>query len=289
MTKKNVAFIGTGVMGASIVHHLLQAGYAVHIFTRTASKAQTLIEEGAVWHKTAADATKNAEVVFTMVGDPIDVEEVYFGDAGIFKTAKEGTLVIDLTTSQPTLAKKISTFAAERHIDALDAPVSGGDVGAKNGTLSIMVGGKKEVFERARSIFEVFGQNVVYQGLAGAGQHTKMCNQIAIATNMIGVAESLVYGKRAGLDLDTVLQSISAGAAGSWSLSNLAPRMIKGDLEPGFYIKHFLKDMRIALEEAEQMDLQLPGLQLAKKMYDELAEQGLQEKGTQAIIKYYKS
>ncbi|MBQ0140949.1 MAG: NAD(P)-dependent oxidoreductase [Kurthia sp.] len=287
MNNKTIAFIGTGVMGTSIVRHLLNASYEVHIFTRTAEKAQLLIEEGAVWHDTAAAASENADIIFTMVGYPSDVEEVYFGETGIFKTAKSHAIVVDMTTSQPTLAKKIRAFAKEKEIDSLDAPVSGGDVGAKNGTLSIMVGGEKDVFEKMKPIFDVFGQNIVYQGEAGAGQHTKMCNQIAIATNMIGVAEALVYGKKAGLDLETVLKSIEAGAAGSWSLSNLGPRMMKGDQAPGFYIKHFLKDMRIALEEAEQMGIHLPGLELAKKMYDELSAQGFDDNGTQSLIAYY--
>lgn len=288
MNDKVVAFIGTGVMGKSIVRHLLKENYTVHIFTRTAEKAQQLITEGAKWHSTAAEAVRDASVIFTMVGYPSDVEEVYFGETGIFKTASAGATVVDMTTSQPTLAKKIATFAKELQISSLDAPVSGGDIGAQNGILSIMVGGEKAVFEKIEPLFKVFGQNIVYQGLAGAGQHTKMCNQIAIATNMIGVAEALVYGKKAGLDLETVLKSIEAGAAGSWSLSNLAPRMIKGDLAPGFYIKHFLKDMKIALEEAEIMDIQLPGLTLAKSLYDELAEQGMNDNGTQALVAYYK-
>lgn len=288
MNKNKIAFIGTGVMGKSVVRHLLKANYEVHIYSRTESKAQSLVEEGANWHATAAEAAKEADVIFTMVGYPSDVEEVYFGNQGIFSTAKEGSVVIDMTTSQPTLAKKIKEFAEQKQIDSLDAPVSGGDVGAKNGTLSIMVGGNKEVFERMEPLLKVFGKNIVYQGQAGAGQHTKMCNQIAIATNMIGVAEALVYGKKAGLDLETVLKSIEAGAAGSWSLSNLGPRMLKGDQEPGFYIKHFLKDMRIALEEAQLMELKLPGLELAKQMYDELSAQGMDDNGTQSLITYYK-
>lgn len=288
MNDKVIAFIGTGVMGKSIVSHLLKENYTVHIFTRTAEKAKQLITEGAKWHATAAEAVRDASVIFTMVGYPSDVEEVYFGETGIFKTAKAGATVVDMTTSQPILAKKIAEFAKELQIDSLDAPVSGGDIGAQNGTLSIMVGGEKTVFEKIEPLFNVFGKNIVYQGLAGAGQHTKMCNQIAIATNMIGVAEALVYGKKAGLDLETVLKSIEAGAAGSWSLSNLGPRMIKGDQAPGFYIKHFLKDMKIALEEAELMAIQLPGLSLAKSMYEELAEQGMNDNGTQALISYYK-
>lgn len=287
MNEKAVAFIGTGVMGKSIVRHLLNAQYEVHIYSRTAAKAQELVEAGATWHSTAAEAASEANIIFTMVGYPSDVEEVYFGNEGIFTTAQAGSVVIDMTTSQPTLAKKIFKFAEQQQIDALDAPVSGGDIGAQNGTLSIMIGGKKEVFEKLLPLFNSFGKNIVYQGAAGAGQHTKMCNQIAIATNMIGVAEALVYGKKAGLDLESVLKSIEAGAAGSWSLSNLGPRMLKGDQEPGFYIKHFLKDMKIALEEAQLMDLKLPGLELAKELYDELSTKGMDDNGTQSLIAYY--
>ena len=283
-----IGFIGTGVMGASIVKHFLNAGHEVHIYSRTKSKAEPLIKLGAKWYSSAGEAAKESNVIFTMVGYPQDVEDVYFGDQGIFAMSKPGSIVIDMTTSQPTLAKKITEHAKTLQIDALDAPVSGGDVGAQNGTLSIMVGGEKAVFDKVLPLLEVFGNNIVYQGQAGAGQHTKMCNQIAIATNMIGVCEAIAYGKKAGLDINTVLDSISAGAAGSWSLSNLGPRMVKGDLEPGFYIKHFIKDMRIALEEAEIMHLELPGLALAKQMYDELSAKGYDNNGTQALIEYYK-
>lgn len=283
-----IGFIGTGVMGASIVKHLLEAGHEVHIYSRTKAKAEFLIKLGAKWFSTAGEAAKESEVIFTMVGYPQDVEDVYFGDQGIFAMAKQGTIVIDMTTSQPTLAKKIAEHAKTLQIEALDAPVSGGDIGAQNGTLSIMVGGEKNVFDKVLPLLKVFGNNIVYQGQAGSGQHTKMCNQIAIATNMIGVCEAIAYGKKAGLDINTVLESISAGAAGSWSLSNLAPRMVNGDLEPGFYIKHFIKDMRIALEEAEIMQLQLPGLALAKQMYEELSAKGYANNGTQALIDFYK-
>lgn len=283
----SIGFIGTGVMGASIVKHLLKAGYSVHIYSRTKAKAEPLIELGAEWHSTAGEVAKNSDIIFTMVGYPKDVEDVYFGNKGIFAMAKPRSIVIDMTTSQPTLAKKIADHAKALQLDALDAPVSGGDIGAQNGTLSIMVGGEKNVFEKVLPLLQTFGKNIVYQGQAGAGQHTKMCNQIAIATNMIGVCEAIAYGKKAGLDIDKVLASISVGAAGSWSLSNLAPRMVKGDLEPGFYIKHFIKDMRIALQEAELMQLELPGLALAKQMYDELSAKGYDNNGTQALINYY--
>ncbi|MCM3710107.1 NAD(P)-dependent oxidoreductase [Sporosarcina luteola] len=287
MGKKKIAFIGTGVMGSSIVKHLLNADYEVTVFTRTKEKAEALIGHGAQWAETAGQATATADVVLTMVGYPSDVEEVYYSADGIIANAREGMVLIDMTTSSPALAKRIAAEAEEKGISSIDAPVSGGDVGAQNGTLSIMCGGTEQTFKEVLPLLQVFGKEIVYQGEAGAGQHTKMCNQIAIATNMIGVCEALVYGKEAGLDAETVLQSISSGAAGSWSLSNLAPRMIKGDFEPGFYVKHFLKDIDIALAEAEQMNLPLPGLQLAKEMYRELLEEGYGEKGTQVLYKQY--
>ncbi len=245
------------------------------------------MELGATWYDTAQAAAEQGDVIFTVVGYPKDVEEVYFGDHGIFKAAQQGKIVVDMTTSQPALAKKIADAAQAFGMEALDAPVSGGDIGAQNGTLSIMVGGSKQAFEKVTPLFEVIGQNIVLQGEAGAGQHTKMCNQIAIATNMIGVCEALAYGKKAGLDMERVLQSIATGAAGSWSLSNLAPRMLQGDKEPGFYIRHMIKDMGIALDEASRMELKLPGLAMAKAMYDELSAKGYDQNGTQALIDYY--
>lgn len=285
MTK--VGFIGVGVMGASIVKHLVKAGHEVTIYTRTKSKAEPLIELGAKWANNAGEASKGQDMIFTMVGYPQDVKEVYEGPNGILNHAKEGAIVVDMTTSEPTLAKHIYELAKEKNIASLDAPVSGGDLGAQNGTLSIMVGGDFEVFEKMKPTFEIFGTNIVYQGEAGAGQHTKMCNQIVIASGMIGVCEAIVYGRKAGLNIEDVLVSISSGAAGSWSLSNLAPRIVKGDFEPGFYVKHFIKDMKIALQEAEAMNLTLPGLDLAKKLYEELANNGYNEKGTQALVNYY--
>jgi 3-hydroxyisobutyrate dehydrogenase len=288
LEKSKIAFIGTGVMGASIVKHLLRNEYEVSIYTRTKVKAEPLVEAGAVWAETVGIAVAEADLIFTMVGYPTDVEEVYFGEGGIFATGKEGQIVIDMTTSSPALAKQIAEHATTLKMASIDAPVSGGDIGAKNGTLSIMCGGEKLIFNKVLPILSIFGKQVVYQGIAGAGQHTKMCNQIAIATNMIGVCEAIAYAEHAGLDVETVLESISSGAAGSWSLSNLAPRMLKGDYEPGFYVKHFLKDMNIALTEAEAMQLPLPGLQLARGMYDKLVEQGYSDKGTQALYKSYK-
>lgn len=288
MGKERIAFIGTGVMGASIVKHLLQNGHEVTVYTRTKEKAEPLIALGASWASSPAEAFKEKDIALTMVGYPADVEEVYFGENGLFQTAKAGNIVIDMTTSEPTLAKKLYAHAQTLGIEALDAPVSGGDVGAQNGTLSIMVGGDQITFNRAVPVLQQFGANIVYQGEAGAGQHAKMCNQIVIASGMIGVCESLAYGLKAGLDLSTVLQSISSGAAGSWSLSNLAPRMIKEDYAPGFYIKHFVKDMKIALDESKKMGISLPGLALAYEMYEKLIEAGYGENGTQALLTYYK-
>lgn len=287
MGKRKIAFIGTGVMGSSIIKHLLNANYEVTIFTRSKEKAEALIGQGANWAETAGQATVNADIVLTMVGYPTDVKEVYYSADGILENSREGMIYIDMTTSSPALAKRIAADAEQKGIFSIDAPVSGGDIGAQNGTLSIMCGGNEQTFQEVLPLLEVFGKQIVYQGEAGAGQHTKMCNQIAIATNMIGVCEALAYGKEAGLDAETVLQSISSGAAGSWSLSNLAPRIIEGDFEPGFYVKHFLKDMNIALAEAEQMKLSLPGLKLAKDMYSELVEEGYGEKGTQVLYKQY--
>lgn len=282
-----VGFIGTGVMGKSMAGHILSKGYKVLVYTRTKEKATDLVEQGAVWKQSVADVAKEANVVITMVGYPYDVEEVYLGENGLIAHAHEGTYLIDMTTSTPSLAIKIDEAAKQKGMHSLDAPVSGGDVGAKEARLAIMVGGNENAFEACKPLFEIMGQNIVYQGPAGSGQHTKMCNQIAIASNMIGVAEAMVYAKKSGLDPETVLKSISTGAAGSWSLSNLAPRMIAGNFEPGFYIKHFIKDMGIALEEANAMGMETPGLELAKKMYDELAEKGEENSGTQALYKLW--
>lgn len=282
-----IGFIGTGVMGNSLVKHLLNAGHDVAIYTRTAKKAENLVAMGAELLESPKEVGEYARVLFTMVGYPSDVEEVYFGENGLLSHAKKGAVLIDLTTSRPELAKRIYEAAGANGLKALDAPVSGGDIGAQKGTLSIMVGGDEAAFEEVLPLLELLGENIVYQGTAGAGQHTKMCNQITIASNMIGVCESLVYAKRAGLDPEQVLRSISSGAAGSWSLSNLAPRIIKEDFAPGFYIKHFIKDMKIAAEESERMGLQMPGLKLALGMYEELAASGHSEDGTQALIHYY--
>ncbi|EMA6341392.1 NAD(P)-dependent oxidoreductase [Bacillus cytotoxicus] len=283
----SIGFIGTGVMGKSMIYHLLQGGYTVYVYNRTKEKAASLVREGAKWCSTPKDLVKNVDVVMTMVGYPHDVEEIYFGVDGILANAKEGTIAIDFTTSTPTLAKKIYEVGKEKNIYALDAPVSGGDIGAKEGKLAIMIGGDQEVYDVCFPLFNMLGENIQLQGPAGSGQHTKMCNQIAIASNMIGVCEAVAYAQKAGLDPEKVLQSIATGAAGSWSLSNLAPRMLKGDFEPGFYVKHFMKDMKIALDEAEKLQLPVPGLSLAKDLYEQLIEAGESNSGTQVLYKKY--
>lgn len=282
-----IGFIGTGVMGKSMAGHLLDAGYPLVVYSRTKEKADDLIAKGAKWAKSPKEVAEIANVIITIVGYPADVEEVYLGENGIIRNGKKNTYIIDMTTSTPTLASKIYSEAKKKGIFALDAPVSGGDIGAKEGRLSIMVGGDEETFLAMEPIFKHLGTNIIYQGKAGSGQHTKMCNQIAIASNMIGVCEAVIYAEKAGLNPETVLKSISTGAAGSWSLSNLAPRMIDGDFAPGFYIKHFIKDINIALKEADAMGMVTPGLALAKKMYEELAELGEENSGTQALYKYW--
>ncbi len=287
MSKEKVAFIGIGVMGKSMAGHLLEAGYPVSVYNRTRSKADDLVSKGAIWADSPASAASDADIVITIVGFPADVEETYFGSKGIFQTMKSGGLVIDMTTSSPILAKRIASEASAKGIGALDAPVSGGDLGAKEARLSIMVGGDEASFERAKPLFEIMGKNIQLQGLAGAGQYTKMCNQIAIAAGMVAIAESLAYAKAAGLDPKKVLASIETGAAGSWSLSNLAPRALDGNYDPGFFVKHFIKDMGIAIESATEMGLTLPGLNLAKELYDRVAADGGADDGTHALFRLY--
>ncbi|HBL5570042.1 TPA: NAD(P)-dependent oxidoreductase [Listeria monocytogenes] len=285
---EKIGFVGTGVMGSSMAGHLLEAGYEVLVYTRTKTKAEDLLEKGALWIKTPGELANKVDILISMVGYPKDVEELYLGENGFLENLAVGTVAIDMTTSSPALAKKMAEFGREKGIGVLDAPVSGGDIGAKNGTLAIMVGRSEDVFLKVKPIFDILGSSVILQGDAGAGQHTKMVNQIAIASNMIGVTEAIIYAEAAGLNPSSVLDSISGGAAGSWSLANLIPRVLKDDFSPGFFIKHFIKDMGIAISEAKQMGLELPGLTLAEKMYQTLAEQGLSEEGTQALIKYYR-
>jgi 3-hydroxyisobutyrate dehydrogenase len=281
----DIGWIGTGVMGRSMAGHLLEAGHRLRVFNRTREKAGPLLDRGAEWADSPAAAAAGREAVFTMVGYPEDVRGVILGARGVLEGARPGALLIDCTTSSPSLAVEIAREASARGIMSLDAPVSGGDVGARNATLSIMVGGEPAAFERARPLLERMGKTVVRQGPAGSGQHTKMVNQILIASGMVAVCEGLVYARASGLDPKRVLESVSAGAAGSWSLSNYYPRMLKGDLAPGFYVDHFMKDMRIALDEAERMRLSLPGLALAKQLYGMLVAMGGAKNGTHALIK----
>jgi len=284
---KKIGFIGIGVMGRYMAQNLLKKGFELYIYTRTKSKAQEVIEAGAVWCDSVKDCVGNCEAVITMVGYPKDVEEVYFGQDGILNSARPGTYLIDMTTTSPKLSKRIYQAACSKNLYALDAPVTGGDVGAKNATLTIMVGGDKEAFENCLPIFEAMGTNIVYQGEAGLGQHAKMANQIAISGIIAGLCEALIYAKAVGLNAETLLKAISGGAAGSWQMNNMAPRILKGDFEPGFYIKHFIKDMEIAKEESQMVDLDLCVLKEVLGLYKNLEQEGLGDLGTQALIKYY--
>lgn len=278
-----LGFVGLGVMGRSMCRRLMEAGYAMSVYTRTRATADEAVAAGATWCDSPRAVAEASEVCFSIVGMPEDVRAVFLGDAGLLAGAAAGDAVVDMTTSQPSLAVEIAKAAASQGVDALDAPVSGGDIGARNGALSIMVGGTDAAFVRIEPLLELMGQTIVHQGPPGSGQHCKMVNQTLIATNMIGVCEALLYAAKAGLDPETVLRSVSGGAAGSWSLTNLAPRILQGDYEPGFYVEHFLKDMRIALDEARRMNLSLPGLALAEQLYLSVAAQGGARKGTQAL------
>ncbi len=283
----SVGFIGLGVMGKSMAGHILDAGYELHVYTRTRTSADGLVNRGAIWEDGVPSLSRNSRVIITMVGFPADVEEVYLGENGILAHASKGSLVMDMTTSSPDLAVRIHEQARRRGIDCLDAPVSGGDLGARNASLSIMVGGDGQVFEKAVPLLDIMGKNIVHQGGPGAGQHTKMANQIAIAAGLVAVCEALNYAAKAGLDPETVLKSIGAGAAASWSLNNLGPRMIAGNFEPGFYIKHFIKDMTIAAAASRRMGLQTPGLDLTLSLYERLADMGYADEGTQALYKLF--
>ena len=285
--KQIIGFIGIGVMGRSMAGHLVEAGYPLHVFNRSKEKADTLVERGAVWQDSVAALAANVNIVITMVGFPQDVEAVYLGADGLVAHARSGLVLIDMTTSSPRLARRISKEAGKREIDCLDAPVSGGDIGAREARLSIMVGGDETVFKRILPIFEILGKNIVLQGPAGSGQHTKMCNQIAVASGMVGICEAMAYAKKSGLDPDTVLKSIASGAAASWALSNMAPRFLEGNFAPGFYVKHFIKDMSIGLEEGSAMGLEMPGLALTKRLYEEIAANGGENDGTQSLFRLY--
>ena len=279
-----IGWIGTGVMGAPMCHHLLDAGYPVSVFSRTRRSADNLVAAGALWRNSPSEVAEDADVMMTMVAYPADVRSVVLGERGVLGAARRGSVIVDLTTSEPTLAVEIADAAAARGIGAVDAPVSGGDVGARNGTLVVMAGGEEWAFERALPILQTFSRLVRRLGGPGAGQHAKAVNQVAIAAGMVGLSEALLYAYAAGLDLGTVLDTIGGGAAGSWSMANYAPRMVRGDFEPGFKVELFAKDLRIALAEARRMNLSLPGTALAEQLYIALMAQGGSAKGTHALV-----
>jgi 3-hydroxyisobutyrate dehydrogenase len=282
-----IGWIGTGVMGASMCGHILAKGYAVTLYTRTRAKAQPLVERGASWADSPRAAADASDVVFTMLGFPAEVRAVYLGDgsgdSGLATHARAGQILVDMSTSEPALAREIADAAAARGAFAVDAPVSGGDIGAREARLSIMVGGDEATIAALDPLWSAMGKTVVRQGGPGAGQHTKMVNQILIATGMIGVCEALLYAHAAGLDPERVLQSVASGAAGSWSLSNYGPRILAGNFEPGFFVEHFIKDMAIALDEARRLGLSLPGLGLAQQLYQSVRALGYGKKGTHAL------
>ncbi|MBI4482176.1 MAG: NAD(P)-dependent oxidoreductase [Acidobacteria bacterium] len=279
-----VGWVGTGVMGVSMCRRVLANGYAVTVCNRTKAKAQTLLDEGAAWAGSPRVVAERSDVVFTIVGFPADVRDVYLGENALLAGARAGAVLVDMTTTEPRLAGEIYEAAKARGIHTVDAPVSGGDVGARNGTLSIMVGGDRNVVQGIMPLLETMGKSIVYQGGPGAGQHAKMCNQIVIAGTMIGVCESLLYGYAAGLDLETMLRSIRGGAAGCWTLDNLAPRILKRNFDPGFLVEYFIKDMGIALDEARRMALALPGLELAHQLYLAVQAQGHGRCATHALL-----
>jgi len=278
-----IGFIGIGVMGNGMVNNLLKAGEEVLVYTRTKSKAETVVGNGAVWCNSVQEVVEQTDIIITMLGYPHDVSKIY-GD--IIKYAR-GQVFIDMTTSTPKLAVKLDNDFSEKGSRVIDAPVSGGDVGAKNGTLAIMCGGDKESFDKVKFLFEIMGKNISYLGGPGSGQHTKMANQIAVAGSMLALAESLVYARSAGLNEKDVLNTISKGAAGSWSLDNYGPRILNGDFEPGFYVEHFLKDLKIVVEESEAFGLELSGTKLVKNIYQKLLDLGYGKAGTQVIYKHY--
>ncbi|MGV8083429.1 MAG: NAD(P)-dependent oxidoreductase [Coriobacteriia bacterium] len=284
-----IGFVGTGVMGLPMADHLLDAGYELVVYNRTREKAAELLERGASWRDSAGEVAAVSDVIITMVGYPADVEECYLAAGGIIEKARLGTLAIDMTTSSPSLARRIASAAQAAGIEALDAPVSGGDVGARNATLTIMVGGSESAFEAALPILSVMGKSVKLQGGPGAGQHAKMANQIAIAGSMFAMVEMLSYAAAVGLDPASVLESVKAGSAGSWALENLAPRILARDFTPGFFVKHFVKDLRIAVESAEEAGIELPALKLAKSLYELLERSGGANLGTQALWLLYAS
>lgn len=284
-----IGFIGTGVMGNAISVNLLKAGYEMVVYNRTKSKTDNLVSLGASWADSPKEVAQQSDIIFTMVGFPPDVEDVYFNsETGIFAGAKPQSILVDMTTSRPSLAQKIYQEGQKRNLFVLDAPVSGGDVGAKNGTLTVMVGGDKEAFDKLTDIFEVISQSYYLFGPAGSGQHAKMANQIMIAGTMTGLTEMLVYAKKAGLDLDSILTTVGAGSAANWSLSNYGPRILASDYTPGFFAKHFLKDLRIALDSAKNMGISLPATEKAEELYQTMVDEfKLGNDGTQGLIKIY--
>jgi 3-hydroxyisobutyrate dehydrogenase len=282
--KTRIGWIGTGVMGSSMCGHLINAGYSATVYSRTRKKAEGLLEKGATWADSPRDVARNSDVIFSIVGFPSDVREVLLGDDGALSGVRAGSVLVDMTTSQPSLAVEIYEAAKAKGVHSVDAPVSGGDIGARNAALSIMIGGDEKTVTALQPLWEAMGKTIVYQGGAGAGQHTKMVNQVLIATGMIGVCEALLYGYKSGLDLPTVLKSVSSGAAGSWSLSNLGPRIIDNNFDPGFFVEHFIKDMGIALEESRRMGLSMPGLSLAQQLYLAVKAQGFGRNGTHALM-----
>ena len=279
-----IGWIGTGVMGSSMCGHLLTAGYHVTLHSRTQSKAQPLLDRGAQWAESPRAVSVESDVVFTMVGFPQDVRKVYFDETGVLAGARAGMILIDMTTTQPALSRDIAAAASTNTLSAIDAPVSGGDVGAKNATLSIMIGGDTETVQAVMPLFELLGKKIVHQGGPGTGQQAKLCNQIVIAGTMVGVCESLLYGHKAGLDLNRMLESIRGGAAACWTLDNLAPKILQRNFDPGFFVEHFIKDMGIALEEATRMGLALPGLTLAHQLYQTVQTLGHGRSGTHSLM-----
>jgi len=283
-SKTKIGWIGTGVMGSPMCQHIIDKGYKTFVYNRTKRKARKLINSGATWMNSPEAVAQNSDVIFTIVGFPKDVREVYFGSKGVINGVKRGSILVDMTTTEPSLSKEIYKKAKLKKATAIDAPVSGGDIGALEEKLSIMVGGDKSAVDEVMPLFKLMGKNIVYQGAAGSGQHAKMCNQVMVSGLMIGMCETLLYGYKAGLDLETMLESVSRGAAACWVLDNLAPRILKRDFRPGFFVEHFIKDMGIALKEAERMNLSLPGLALVHQLYIALQAQGHGRKGTQALI-----
>ncbi len=287
MESKNIGWIGTGVMGKSMCLHLINSGNTAYIYNRTKQKAAELLEKGAFWCDSPEEVAEKSEIIFSIVGFPEDVEKIILDEKGVLKSAKQGSVIVDMTTSSPILAKKIYEICKNKGIYSLDAPVSGGDIGAREGKLAIMVGGDMDVYDKALPFFKIMGENIAYMGKAGAGQHTKMSNQILIAGTMIGVVESLLYAYKTGMNLDSVIDVIGKGAASSWSINNLGKRIAKGDFDPGFFIKHFIKDMGIALDEAKRINLALPGLSLAHQFYIAATSLGYENLGTQGLYKVF--